>query len=197
MSYQKIIYQTGSKFKITPDLNTEATIEFNTHIDKLKIASELDTGIPNAFFWKCHQSTLTTDNTITTITINFKDQLIKIADWLFDHGFALEGSFCFRTADSVETIEMIPQHRMIKHYVLVEKINSSDTEEKILINGQNKIYSQINQIESPRISINITCGNNYFTNPIPNTDNSWTKYILIASGFLTGCAYWAYKVFLT
>jgi len=157
MSYhKKIIYQKNTKFKIIPDLNNEYICELCKYIDELKLYYVSEVGGTHLFFWKFDPNihSIVIDSTTSEVSIDFRDQLVNIASWLFDRGFNLDGSFYLRKSDSIEYIIMRKSDRIIKHYVFVEKINIGISyaeyiddipiETKIMLEAEGKIQSYIN-----------------------------------------------------
>lgn len=152
LSYKnkRIIYQKNARFKITPDLDIIHINKLHMYINELKLYYVGEVGSAHLFFWKFNSNThsIVIDPTTSDVSIDFRDQLVKIANWLFNYGFNLDGSFCFRKLDSIEYITIAKSDTMIKHYVWVEKIDMEyiddvSTEIKLMIEAEEKIQSRM------------------------------------------------------
>jgi hypothetical protein len=170
MSCHKIIYQKGiSSFKIIPKLNDDMECKFIEYINHLKQNSfKLSNGI-STFFWKynSHTSSIDTNDDVESISVDFKDQLVKIISWLYNQGYTVEGSFCFRSYDAIEAIEVTINNKMIRNYILVENLNIWDTvhndyvddlplDTKIMIHDKENIYSHLREINSNELTQSLT-----------------------------------------
>lgn len=166
MSYhKKIIYQKDAKFNIVPHVCDAIICDFQLYIDKVKSDYVTLAGTTHSFFWRFdkYSQSIVVDETATAVSIDFRDQLIKLACWLFDREFRLEGSFYFRGFDSIEYLVINKSDRLIKNYILVEKIDVSgfsygyvddlQIETKIMDDAREKMYSYIKKSDDTTIAI--------------------------------------------
>ena len=114
----QIFYEKDVEFKITPKICEKCKPELDDHLRQI-YCEEI---IKKCFYWSINyeNSTIVVDESMECTVNNIYQQLSIIACWLFENGFKILGSFCYRIGNVIEFISMNDQDTTITHYVMVD-----------------------------------------------------------------------------
>lgn len=126
-----IIYDKHTKFHINPALDETTNNQLVSFLNALKTE--------NNIFWTFEPqlgAIIINENTQIT-NCDIFDQLITIYHWLYNRGYCLKGSTCYRIDNF---IEYISTDTLISHYILFDKININHI---IMSDAKNKLLTQL------------------------------------------------------
>ena len=141
-SDNKISYDSMTVFEIKPVLSPVDKLNFSLYIDKL--ISEYDNAyqVP-CFFWKYNsdKNTLTINDVKYSVEGDTFNQLVILANWLFDKKYKLVGSYHAIIDGNIEYISSNGIDAVLSHCILMMNNIETRDKKKVLIdkNDQNLI----------------------------------------------------------
>lgn len=114
----QIFYEKDTEFKITPKICEKYKQELDVYLRQIYH----DEIIKKYFCWTVNydNSTIIVDETMEFPMNTIYQQLSVISCWLFENGFKILGSFCYRIGSIIEQISMNGEDTCIIHYVMVD-----------------------------------------------------------------------------
>lgn len=115
----KIFYEKDTEFKIIPKICEKDKRELDIYLRNIFHEET----IKKYFYWtvQCDNSIIIVDETMEFTVNAIYQQLSVIACWLFENGFKISGSFCYRIGNIIEYISMNGEDTFITHYVMIDK----------------------------------------------------------------------------
>lgn len=137
----KIMYNNEDYFQIVPELKEQDIDAYRQYFDYVKLMtnsqdiSSMDTKFTadnnDYFFWTIdyENSKIISNNATSVVYNNIINQLAKVLHWIFENGYSVIGSYCYRLGFTIGYISVDNGKKMINHNILLDKINIDEIDD--------------------------------------------------------------------